>query len=539
MVVAGLILAGLQTLVVLNIPDPRPVRIGVPLPAGAVAKGLKASRGMLQWRVLEPQPDPVTDRVWVELALCGVEGRVSIRRGASGRGSAGHGPSGPCPGRDGPVYRWSVARDALEKGEQTTRTWTWADGTVDRDVSILLERGDGVWRAGEIQRARSVGLEGRWSRVRIPAEFWRKAGVLPPGRANDTALRDAVVTLARRLAAGSTPGGTRGGDGQGERQGRGQADGGRADGGSGLGDGAGYADRDRGDFRRSGGTFANGEFDLARAFAWVGLGAEDGGLLRAAGHAAQHLVDVDMDRRSGLAFPHGKDHRSGRADPGHTWLQGLLLVGCLSADDERLRWAEGIAQGLARVPPSGEGHRDRARDLAWPLGEMEAWLRFRHSDSIARAADARAQGILGRFHRPSGMLRFGESQLRGGYFRERAWLTSGMVLPALDAHRRRVGSPRIDQCIRDLAEHVAAPLKGGRKGLPISWTVGAEGPFGLRWRQEGGELGMLLAGLDVRTSRAITRRATVRKALLATLDPEHPDAATRLAMCCRCGGLLP
>src|SRR5690606_15079637 len=105
-------------------------------------------------------------------------------------------------------------------------------------------------------------------------------------------------------------------------------------------------------YGRSNGVVTNLEFDTALGFARLWLAHEDPALLRRALDSARHLIDRDLDA-DGLPFRHGKDHRVAANEPGHTWLAGLLLVGCLSADDELIAAAGTIARGLARRPAQG------------------------------------------------------------------------------------------------------------------------------------------------------------------------------------------
>src|SRR5262245_34956094 len=113
----------LQTLLTLPV-EGAPIRIGVPLPATAVARGLGLSgTGALQWRRLPiggPSPDPV----WVELAIAGGHGSATIVAGVAG------GAPPDDDGRGAVFVRDTETSTAVEGVVQRT-TWRFCDGTID------------------------------------------------------------------------------------------------------------------------------------------------------------------------------------------------------------------------------------------------------------------------------------------------------------------------------------------------------------------------------------------------------------------------
>ena len=81
---------------------------------------------------------------------------------------------------------------------------------------------------------------------------------------------------------------------------------------------------------------------------------------------------------SGLPYPHGPDHRSGTPEPGHAWLQGVLWLALLTADDELVAAAQGLDSGHRIVLNTGadagqtvfhvHAHVLGGRSMTWPPG---------------------------------------------------------------------------------------------------------------------------------------------------------------------------
>src|SRR5690606_27781517 len=96
------------------------VRFGFPLPERALARGLAVEGApalALQWRPVQAAPDPLTGRIWCEIAVGGPGMACAERKELRVRA----GRIGPTPDRAGPVYRWT--RDVAEQeGVQTTTT---------------------------------------------------------------------------------------------------------------------------------------------------------------------------------------------------------------------------------------------------------------------------------------------------------------------------------------------------------------------------------------------------------------------------------
>ncbi len=482
-------------LLVVDVDGVGAVRFGFPLPFEAVARGLRAEGGgaVLQWRFLQPTPDPVTGRIWVEVCLAPARGRIALHAGGVAA----------VAGDDGPVR---TRERIVEESDSVTRTTTidrYRDGGVDRVERLLFKAArthDGeAFGAGEAVTLGGRDADQRWLRVGIAAQAYARAGVLPAAGARYAAYRD---VLARFGAGLPTLSGRRG----------------------------------HGDYARSGGTITNLEFDTTLAFARLGMATRSRELLQRAADAARHLVDVDLDPRTALPFRHGGDHRTARPEPGHVWSTGLLTVGALAAQAEWIDAARAMARGLARHPAlaSAEGERgdDRLRDVAWPLAELEAFLRFEDDGHVRSAADRLADVLRRRFDATACVFRFGEGETRGAAYRERLWLTSGLALPALRAHLRRSPDAVLADQVSRIETRVLAEILAGREGLPLSLLV-VDGRVVDAQRSRGRPEGyLLLEGLRPDAVDRALLRPTVRRAL--ELDAADPDAATSFSIAGRC-----
>ena len=215
-------------------------------------------------------------------------------------------------------------------------------------------------------------------------------------------------------------------------------------------------------------------------------------------------------------------------------MQGLLLVGCLTADDELIGAARSMARGLVSHPDLGSGREERARDRAWPLWELETWLRFEDDPVVAVAADRLAAEIVARFDHKHGFFRFGEGRRRGGVHVDRLWITGGIVLPALVAHEARTEDPRVASVVERARRSLLGFLLAGRDGVPVSAAFGPEGtPFSTARASEDGRAWMLFEGLSDAQRRQCLGRRTLRDALGLVPVTDDPDRATVLTMAAR------
>lgn len=491
-----LAVAGCSAAVLLTVPlDGHPVRLGVPLPTAALARGLRLDgRGALQWRRL-----PVAARgelAWVELAIVGPRGTVRVLAGGSG----------PDDDRDGPcfVYERTVATTAA--GEETGEVWRWRDGAVD-ERRRLRHSGTATGAhdapgAGEATTSATADLAARaavW--CRLPMARLVDAGLMPsPGGGGEAAA------AMRRHLAGLLPllhelPGPRG----------------------------------AGDYGRSGGVVTNLEFDTGYALLRCAIGLRDESAWRAAGRSARHLVDCDLDGRTGLPFPHGLGHRTGVPEPGHAWLQGVLWTGLLTADDDLLLAAQGIGVALALQPPQGEGRAERLRDHAWPLRELEALLCWWPDPRCAEAADRCAAAIAARWDPGRRTFRFGEATTADGGVLERGWLASGLLLPALRAHLRRRPAAALAECVAAYERSVAAAVASRGDGIATHWRLDGRGTATALHRESATAAACFaLDGLPRRDLGDVLGRSAVRRAVAGAPSPEDPDLPTAFTLVARC-----
>ena len=481
----------LQALLVFSVEAPTAVRFGVPLPERELARGLRLEgpgAAQLQWRRLQPQPDPVTGRTWVEIAVQGASGRMRIHAGGQ--------PAG------GGLLRLGSDEEETESARVRVRTWQWQDGRVDQlartTFTALAALQDGEeFAPGESLSDASPELDRRWLGVRIARVFWQEAMVLPRDLGHGRTLRDELRRYALLLP---------------EAPGR----------------------RGRGDHVRSRQTVTNHEFDTVLGLARLGLYCGDERLLAQALAAARHLVDIDLDARSGLPFRHGPDHRVSPPEHGHAWLSGLLLVGCLAADDELIAAAGGIAAALTRRLGSGEGRHERLRDFGWPLHELESWLRFAPDRAAARMASRLAAECVRRFDRAARCVRFGEGERAHGLYLDRCWLSGGVLLPGLRAHAQRSGDPGVWGVCAQLEAGLLARVASGRDGLPLRALVAGPTTIDELRVSAAPEACMLLDGMPATALARVLQRTQVRRALAGMLREDDPDLATSWSMIARC-----
>lgn len=496
-----------QALLTFTVAGGGPVRFGFPLPEAALARGLAlegSADAVLQWRPLHSAADPRTQRRWCEIVVAGPglehDGKRTLRL-RSGGGPASHDAGGPVCTRRVEVEQASATRT-------TTTSWEYVGGVVDRRVRTEvvageLVLGDERLAVGEAATDEGAAVMARTLRVSIAPQEWARAGVIPKPTRLGAPWRDHLRAAGKQLQ--SLPG-----------------------------------VRGAGDFAREGGVVTNLEFDTTLGFARLGLACADPTLLARAAQSARHLVDHDLEPDSGLPFAHGQDHRQSPPEPGHAWLQGLLLAGCLFAEDDWITAAGSMARGLARrprTPPQYAAH-DRARDLGWPLLEMEAWLRFRPDPAVARAADDVARELIARFDARAGVVRFGEGERRDGAYEDRAWLTGGILVPALRAYAERTRDARARAIVRASEERLLALLRRGQRGIPIRYYVDRDG-LGSELRLSGTAEGFLvLEGLDPVGLGRILARSQVAASLEGVPRPDDPDVATQFSIAARCQWVL-
>jgi hypothetical protein len=478
----------LQTVLVFQVPAGGPVRFGWPLPEAVLQQGLRLqgqAGAALQWRPLQEQAEPGR-RIWCEIAVTGARGRCTLVTG-------GDGPSRGA----GPAFTLAEERDESEQGFVLRRIRSWRGGG-DESCERLQWIAPGVLEGETFATGEALTRpDPAWTASLLRAEIARReyevAGLLPPDVGLGHEVRRRLLAVMPLLV--ELPG-----------------------------------VRGAGDFGRSGGVVTNLEFDTTLALLRLGLASGRKDLVALAFRCARHTVDRDLDRNTGLPFPHGPEHRTGVPEVGHAWLQGLLLAGCLSADDDLIATAGGIARALAASPPRGQGKHELLREYAWPLLEMEAWLAFRSEPAVARAADRLAAAILQRWDPELRTFRFGEAG-RGPEFLERGWLTGGILLPALRAwlhrHPDRVAEQHVVLAERQLAERA-------QNGLPTHWFIDGGVVQGEHREVGDPRAWLMLEGLSLPDLRGLLGRPAVVHALGAAPRADDPDLATSVSMIARC-----
>lgn len=488
-----LALCALQTLLNFHVATPEPVRFGVPLPHKGVARGLRLEDlegARLQWRLLQERPDPVHDTVWVELLVAG----------SSGNGRICAGGAGPSP-EGGPLCGVAAEERLGADGVQLRiESWHHACGRVEQRTRRLFLRAtdhEGErYGAGEALLDFDEAWLRRLQSVQVPRAAWERAGLVPPDAGLAAAHR---AQLGRATAAMVQLPGRRG----------------------------------AGDHGRSGGIVTNLEYDTALGFLRMHFATGEPALLARAWRSARHLLDRDIDRHTGLPHAHGTDHRSARPEPGHAWLRGMLWTGLATGDDQLVDGARTMAHALAAHPPDGEGQQDRARDHAWPLGELEAWLAHADDPACALAADQLADAIVHRFDPGLDMLRFGESEVDGPMPLERAWVTGGIVLPALRQHLVRNPRESVARVVQRLERTLVEQLLRGEPGLPILWHAGERGPSAVHRAMADPRGWLMLDGLSFADLRRVLARPAIRRGLGELPQETDPDLATTFSMLAR------
>lgn len=461
--------------------DGTPCRFGVPVEHSLLQRGIGADGGArLGWRDLGLRQGALR---WIEVSLVGGHGTVRVR----------------C--RDAAADR--ALPDVLQvECEGETVTWRFCDGTVDQRQRVVFtvptECAGEIYSAGEARTLESLELAARSLPVlSLPRRIWERAGLLPPDAGLGRRIRDHLLQAASLLQ--ELPG-----------------------------------ERGAGDYARSRGIVTNLEFDMPLALLRLALATGEPELLLRARRSALHLLDRDLDRDTGLPFPHGPHHRSGWPEPGHAWLTGLLWTGAVTADDLLLDGARALARALAAQPAVGDGPLDRARDHGWPLLELEHYLAWCEDPVVAKAADRLALHLQLRYAEELRTFRFGEGELGSGVYLERAWLTGGIVLPALQAHLRRRPDATLQRMVDAAVQQLLDRIGEARRGLPTQWRWGRRGVFAEHFAAQDPRAFLLLEALPVADLRRLLRRRGFLDLLLETPQLEDPDLPTSFTMVARC-----
>ncbi|MGC6488016.1 MAG: hypothetical protein ACON4Z_10250 [Planctomycetota bacterium] len=489
--------------------DGEPLRLGLRVPRDVLVRGLSlAGGGAMQWRLLPLGPGappgtetaaaPLEDEVWIEVGICAPRGRVRLMVGGAAPTPRGAGPAF--------VLRMEARRGA--EGVTSLARWEWVDGSVDERVRTVFSTASAVggehYQAGEARTLQSPGLDrrARWWRERGRVEAAR-CGLLPVGRRPGRS-RGAAALVRRRLneavaALVELPG-----------------------------------QRGAGDYARRDGEVTNLEYDTTFALLRCAVASRNRRAFVLAQRGARHLRDRDLDARTGLPFLHGATHRSGRVESGHAWLQGMLWIGLLTADDGALAAARALGRALAAHLPVGRRRQERLRSYAWPLLEAEALLRVAHDPVVARAADRLAVAIAARFDARARTWRFGEGEEPRGVYLERSWLTAGLLIPALRSHLRRRADPALRSQVELVARGLVRSIGSGARGLPTHYRLRQGRAFAHHFELGTPRSAWLLEALSARSQRRLLERANLRRASFDLLAADSPDLATEFTLVARC-----
>lgn len=197
--------------------------------------------------------------------------------------------------------------------------------------------------------------------------------------------------------------------------------------------------RDFGDYRLGRG-FANLEFDPACAIQLLALGSGDARHATLARDMLRHFATYDLSggergTPDGVPWMHGDDHRSFEVEPGHVFLDGLVLAALTGWDDGSVlgRAASGTLALAARSDAF-----ERERDYGWMIRAL-ATLAVTFGADDARSRMRELGSELLEFQAPSGAFRIDRGDSRSGAsgaYVVTPWLTALVTTEAL--HRWRI-----------------------------------------------------------------------------------------------------
>jgi len=195
---------------------------------------------------------------------------------------------------------------------------------------------------------------------------------------------------------------------------------------------------DYGDYRMESGQFANCEFDpaygLIKRFMISGRIKD----LSSAEIMLKHWLrfdrtgDWDLSFPKGISWVHGTNHRSGKVEPGHMWVDGALLFSRLTGEYEYAEAAKMIGDHL-KGQSLHTRDRIRERSVSWSLIALTALV------------DAGMPGFEETMNRLAAKIRSVQADV--GYFcfekkkrdevslyAANSWVTSGITMEALYRH---------------------------------------------------------------------------------------------------------
>ena len=215
-------------------------------------------------------------------------------------------------------------------------------------------------------------------------------------------------------------------------------------------------------------------------------------------------------------------------------MSGLLLIGCLAAEERLISSARRIARGLARHPAMGEDEDDLVRDVGWPLLEMETWLRFEDDREVAAAVGGLIAKLKRRFDGRLGVFRFGEGERKKGVYEAPLWVTAGSLLPGLRAFVARTGDRDMARILRRVERSLTDLIRNGKPGVPVrAWMVEARVYRQVRVKGYPSVF-MVLEGLSPKEVRRCLQRRQVQAALGEVPAYDDVDLPTSFSIVGRC-----
>jgi hypothetical protein len=195
---------------------------------------------------------------------------------------------------------------------------------------------------------------------------------------------------------------------------------------------------DYGDCRKSYGIWANLEFDPAYGLLSLFLRTGNPRHFAMARTMLDHwlLYDragkEDPDAPEGTPWQHGSDHRSGRSETGHMWIDGLLLFYLLTGEDEYRDAALKVGDIMAGQIAGLKGTR-LERNVSWTLVALSALVAA--GEERFRPPMNRAAAILLSKQLGCGLFGFKTARCSDrDCFEVNTWVTAGVSVEALYRH---------------------------------------------------------------------------------------------------------
>ena len=282
-------------------------------------------------------------------------------------------------------------------------------------------------------------------------------------------------------------------------------------------------------------VFGHHEFDLAFGLAAWAICERDAKAWALGLRIAEQTLCCNRSRRwhssaKGRRLPvrHGRAAGIGAVDCGHVFLQGVVVLAFASGDrllvEEVIAALDELVELVAQELPRVE----RLRELAWPLLNLETGRRFVERGVWTSCVDK----VLARLRSEvdvarGGFVLLGEHDTGYGRRRLDAWLSAGLLLPALELS----SAPLAKALRRQLAKALAA-LPWRRGGLATHWLHDDARSWRPSSRSPPWAMAFLLEGF-ARIPRLAGRFRSARSRVAHELPDPRWDEATRLALCLR------